>query len=464
MHIKLLTVFFIGFSLLTSAQKFTNSPFSSYGIGEFGGLDHAIFSGMGNASIALIDTTILNFNNPSSYASLGKGQPLFSTGISSRFSEFKEGSRTSDAKYIGLDHFALAIPFGKHFGIAAGLKPFSRTGYEFYEKQTLGSNTMKYEYRGNGGTHEVFGGLSANVINIRRDRVVGDVKKTSYHRLGLGVNIGYIFGTTENQRISYIDQNYAVTDKIAGGIENTGYTIKSIHADFGLNYSWIIDRNKSLVIGATYTPSQKLTARQNSYLAYSTDVYDSEQYDLLDTAVSNKGEIIMPSSIGAGFSYTLTSANAENKSKVYQIMFTGEFKTTDWSTYQTRFNSISASENFRNTIALRAGIQFVPHHDYRDRSNNIGYLNRIRYRAGFQYVTLPMVVDGVQQSNMAVTAGIGLPFAIQRASSSLNLGIVAGNQGNGNASSLNERYIGINFGVTISPGTNDRWFRKFKID
>lgn len=463
MQIRLLTVFFIGFSLLTQAQKFTNSPFSAYGIGEFGGLDHATFSGMGNSSIALIDTTILNFYNPSSYASLGKGQPLFSTGISSRFSEFTEGSQSAKSKYIGVDHFAIGVPFAKYLGLAVGLKPFSRTGYNFYDTRTVGTDNMHYIYRGTGGTHEVFGGFSANVLNLKREKMIGKVKRISYHRIGLGANLGYVFGSTINERISYIDKNYAVTDAIPGGVENSGYTIKSIHADFGLNYTWIIDKGQSLTIGAVYTPTQHMTARKNYFLAYSADVNDSDQFDLLDTAINEKGRIVMPASYGAGFSYTMRPRKIEDKIKIFQLTFTGEFKMTNWSEYRASFSQVT-TENYSNTMAVRAGIQFVPHYDYKDRAANISYLYRVRYRAGFQYATLPLVVDSKQQQNMGVTVGIGLPFAVQRASSSLNLGIVVGKQGNGNAPSINERYIGVNFGVTISPGLNDRWFRKFKID
>jgi hypothetical protein len=74
------------------------------------------------------------------------------------------------------------------------------------------------------------------------------------------------------------------------------------------------------------------------------------------------------------------------------------------------------------------------------------------------------VTQNKQQTNTVFTAWIGLPFATQRSSSSLNFGFVFGKQGNGESNSVNERYMGINFGVIISPGLNDRWFRKFKID
>ncbi len=452
MYIKLLTFIFIGFSLLTNAQKFSNSPFSSYGIGEFGGLDNAIFSGMGNTSIASLDSTILNINNPSSYASLAHGQPLFSTGISSRFSEFKSGDAISNAKYIGVEQFAIAIPFSKRFGLAFGLKPYSRTGYNFYDLQTLSTQQeMKYIYQGSGGTNHVFVGFAANLFDYKG------------HKLGVGGNFGYIFGTTLNERISYINKDYTSTDAIPGGVENRSYTLKSFNADFGLNYSWKMSKTKSLIIGATYTPAQKLTAKSSQFLAYSDDVYNSNKFVYQDTATNESGHIGMPSILGIGASFVLRPKSAENTKKIYQLTLNAEFKMTDWSNYQATFNGVSKTENFANTTAYAFGAQFTPHNDYKDKT--ISYINRIRYRAGVQYATLPIVSQqNKQQTNMGFTAGIGLPFATQRSSSSLNFGFVFGKQGTGESSNVNERYMGINFGVTISPGLNDRWFRKFKID
>lgn len=451
MQIKLLTIFIIGFTLLTNAQKYTNSPFSSYGIGENGGLDHALFSGMGNTSLAIIDTTVLNFYNPSSYSSLGKGQPLFSTGISSRFSKYESGTESHNSRIIGLDHFALAIPFAKHFGLAVGLKPFSRTGYEFYQLESTSTLNMRYIYKGSGGTHEVFGGLAANLLNFKG------------HRLSVGTNLGYVFGTTLNERISYIDANYAEGDVIPGGIENKGFTMKSFHMDFGMNYQWKINDNQSMIVAALYTPKQNLTATRNEFLAYSVDVNNPNKYVLQDTAINEKGHIAMPSVIGLGFSYTLRPSKIDKRTKVYQLTLAGELKMTEWSGYETRFETISTG-NFSNTIKIGVGAQFTPHYNYLDRANSVGYLSRIRYRAGFQYATLPLKVQNKQQTDLGITAGLGLPIAIQRSSSSVNIGLMVGKRGNGGGQSVNESYIGINFGVTISPGSNDRWFRKFKID
>lgn len=448
MQIKLLTFLFIGFSLLTQAQKFTNSPFSSYGIGEAGGLDHATFSGMGNSTIALLDTTILNFYNPSSYASLGKGQPLFSTGISAKFSNYAAAGNSYNAYLAGLDHFALGIPFGKRFGIAFGLKPFSRTGYEFSDKKAVAEDSMSYIYRGSGGTHEVFGGLSANILKIKN------------HRLGVGTNLGYIFGSNVNERVAYLSGG------IAGGVENKGYSLRSFHYDLGLNYLWDINKYQSLTIAAIYTPEQQLTASRNEFLAYTSNITNPNTYSYLSYLDGDKGKIVMPATMGAGFSFTTMPdiSIANNRTKIYQLTVTGEFKITDWSAYATDFSGMRVNGGFANTTRFSVGAQFTPHYNFLDRSTTIGYLNRVRYRAGFYRAELPLVVQSKQQSDMGVTVGFGLPIAIQRSSSSINFGITAGKRGNGLDESLNERYIGFNFGVTISPGYNDRWFRKFKID
>ena len=447
MQIKLLSIFIVGFSLFSSAQKAANSPYSSFGIGEYGGLEQATFSGMGNNSVAFIDSVTLNYNNPSSYALLGKGQPLFSTGISARFSDFKAGNDHFNTKYIGINHFAIGIPFAKNFGLAAGLKPFSRTGYDFRDSQMLGDDEMKYVYRGSGGTNELFGGLSASLFNIKG------------HRLSIGANLGYVFGTTLNERLSYIN----TTGVASGGIDNQGYTFKSMNVDFGWSYIWSISNSSSLTIAGVYTPNMKLAATRNEFLAYAPDVSNPNNFNYLFQS-KDKGTIAMPSTVGVGFNYKTRPTNLEKRTNVYELSINGEVKMMDWSNYETSFGGVTTKEDFENTMRYGVGAQFVPHYDFLDRTGGAKYIYRIRYRLGFNYSTLPIVVMNKQQSDMAVTAGFGFPIAIQRSSSSVNIGFSLGQKGDGNALSVNEKYLGINFGVTISPGVNDRWFRRFKID
>ena len=93
---KIYLVFFLLFiGNLSSAQNAVNSPYSSHGIGIITELDHATLMAIGKAQITMCDSTTLNFYNPASYNAMGKGQPLFSLGVSSRLSVYKEGTLES---------------------------------------------------------------------------------------------------------------------------------------------------------------------------------------------------------------------------------------------------------------------------------------------------------------------------------------------------------------------------------
>ena len=85
-------------------QTNTNNPFTSRGLGELNPLSHSIFGGLGNVSTPLIDSAQLNAENPSSYSFLGKGQPIFSIGLTSSFSKFEQNSLTSVSNFISLNH------------------------------------------------------------------------------------------------------------------------------------------------------------------------------------------------------------------------------------------------------------------------------------------------------------------------------------------------------------------------
>jgi hypothetical protein len=449
---KIFLILFLCISGAIFAQKYSNSPYSANGIGEFGGLDHATFSGLGHSTAGLIDSTVLNYFNPSSYASLGKGQPLFTLGVSGRFSNYTEGANTSTGRVIGMDHFAMAIPFGNRFGLAFGLKPFSRTGYSFNQTEIVVGDSIRYDYEGSGGTNEAFTGFAINVL------------KTKDHMLGLGFNLGYVFGKTLNLRRSVIING---NNSFARGEDEDRLSINAFHTDLGLNYQWRINQHQRLALGATYSPQLNFNVK-NTYGVY-FKIFDinNSNYNVYTLLYSTQeGTITMPSVLSLGFMYAFKPNRdpASNKTKIYELMVTGEYKQMDWENYRTNFGSPDTTSNFLSTKSYSFGVQFVPHSDFLDRSSNINYLYRMRYRAGIRYMELPTSDNGTQHSDFGITFGLGLPIATQRSVSSINIGFTAGQRGNGLAQSVNEKYLGINFGVTLAPGSYDKWFRRFKID
>ncbi len=447
MQIKFLFVISCFFSFFTFGQKFATSPFSSNGIGEIGTLDHATFSGIGNVTVSSIDSLNLNYFNPSSYSFLATGQPVFSTGISYKRSTFSEKDQSFSTGLTGINHFAMGIPFAKYFGVAFGVKPFSRTGYAIDETVALGTDSMHYRYLGSGGINESFGGFSAKVLNYKNNQ------------LGLGANVGYLFGNFKNERFS----NLTSTDD--GGIETSKYQMKSLHYDFGLNYQLTLQKRMKLILAATYTPEQDLKTTKSHDLYFSKDVENENL--IVDTISSTveSGAFSMPSTMNVGFAFSFRPKvdSTYNKLKIFQLSLFGSYSSTNWSSYSTNFTS-DLNPNFQNTTKYNVGIEFIPHYNYLDRSKAIGYFNRVRYRAGYQYATLPIERLSKQLTDAAFTLGLSFPIVSQRSVSNINIGFTAGNRGNKDVNSLNEKYLGFNFGVSIAPGTADRWFRKYKID
>lgn len=451
MRSKFLVLFITIFSLGASAQKFTTTPYSSYGIGVFGGLDHPNFSGLANISSPVIDSNVLNIYNPASYSLLGKGQPLFSTGISGQFSDYTENGSSYSNRNTGINHFAMGIPVGKRLGWAFGLKPFTRTGYEITDYDAVGTDTIKYSYLGKGSTNELFTGYSFKLIANQK------------HTLALGSHLSYIFGTSDHQQRS----NPVLST--AGGVQELKYQLKSLHYDFGLNYQLMLPQNRKISLGATFTPKQDLIASRTASLYTASFVEVETTYQALSSE-KNHASITMPTEFSVGLAYQhRPKVDASfNRTRIYQLSFFAEYKASKWSEYKHNFDAglllNAPGPVFTDGHRISLAAEFAPHFNYMDRTAAIGYFYRMRYRVGYQYVTLPYRNGTEQITDSGVTLGFNFPIISQRSLSSLSLGIVAGNRGDGNGGSLNEKYIGINFGVTLAPGAYDKWFRKYKID
>jgi hypothetical protein len=199
--------------IFSIGQTNTNNPFSSRGIGEMNPLTHPIFGALGNVSTALIDSAQLNSENPSSYSFLGKGQPIFSVGIASNFSTFKQQSITSASHFISLNYFTLGMALSQRFGICFGLKPYSSTGYHLKSSKISGTDTLNYDFTGNGGFSNAYFGLSVKILHRHK------------HHISIGSNFGYVFGTNLNEITT------TLSSATLGGIRDKSIQIKAMNID-----------------------------------------------------------------------------------------------------------------------------------------------------------------------------------------------------------------------------------------
>ncbi|MDH4474511.1 MAG: hypothetical protein QE487_18035 [Fluviicola sp.] len=449
---KLCLIFTIGFAGVSYAQPISTSPFSTQGIGESGGLEDSQFGAYGNCRAAIFDSSTVNLFNPASYTALAKDQPLFTIGLSSRFSKYTLGDATTNSRFAGLNQITMVLPLGKRFGMAIGLQPFSRKGYSIEEREFDGTDSIRYTYNGSGSTQEVLGGLAYKFLNTKR------------HMLSLGVNYSYVFGSvTDERQSSFID--YEPT----GGVDQTTYRLHAFHYSVGLNYSVMLDtlKNQYLKIGAVYSPQQKLSAHRDYFLFATTDLGNPNIYDTLIYTVDDKGELVYPSSMTFGFNYSFRPRATETykHKNVYQLNVMGDFSSTMWSNYRADFNTVHEENAFKDAIRFSLGLQFVPNYSIGSKvTGGSDYFGRVRYRLGGYYGTLPNLQNGTQLNEMGVTVGLGLPIFSQKTNSSFNFSFQYGTRGNGLPDGIQENYLGVNFGVILAPANYDRWFKKYKLD
>jgi hypothetical protein len=449
-------LFLLSFIVLGSgsiAQITSNSPYSSFGLGEAGGLDHATISGIGNSFGTAIDSFTLNYYNPSSYNSLASGKPLFSMGISTLISSFTEGNLSNVSTLSGVQHFAFGFKVRDYFGMAFGLKPYSRTGYDFSNYTLLGTDSIKHNYSGAGGINELFLGLSTNIFKFKSTE------------LSVGANFGYLSGSLENQRTSTL-----VNDgfDLAGGVDIKTIRAKSFHYDLGMNLTHKFNQSNKLMLTAVVDPGQNLNTTYSYIRYYASDVNNLTAptvypFDTLEYSGLQNGRIKSVPRFTYGLRYTLSkSTNQDEKKKLNNALaIHASYSTADYTKFTLPFDT--ASLNLLKSTRYTVGLEFIPETDFVNNKPITKFYQRMRYRVGGYYASLPYQTNGEQVTDFGTTFGLGLPVVIKNSLSSINFGFTVGQRGVGNQQSLGETYYGINFGVTIAP-LGDNWFQKRKLN
>ena len=446
MRVSSILFVFLTIACISSAQVTTQSPYSSYGFGEKGGLDHATFTGIGNNTLTYFDSTVLNMYNPSTYNTLGKGQPLFSLGVTSRLSFMNENGTKKFASTAFIEHFAMAFTLKKHFGLAFGLKPFARKGYSIEERVAVGSDSLKYSYLGTGGPNQVFLGLSSNLVKM---------KGTT---LSVGGNLSYLFGSATNERRSQL----IALNNLPGGVDWNSIRFSTMHYEFGAYFQQVLLNKHTFTLTGVIEPNQELQVKKDEYLFYGT-LGNPSAYDTLYASRDQVGTINLPSIVSLGFAYKLwfSDARANNSLRNSELSIHAGFSTTDWTTFSTSFDG---EQGMLSSSKLTLGVQYIPERQFYDNQTSSSFLEKVRYRAGYYSSMLPYSLNGNQVKDQGITLGFGIPILAQRSLSSVNFGFSAGERGTGIEGAFNEQYIGINFGITLAPSIFERWFVKRKLD
>ena len=444
---KLIAVFIL-ISSVVHSQSYTFNPYSSRGVGELDPSYHGAFGGLGQVTSVFSDSTQLNFYNASSYSFLGKGQPIFSIGLSARSVQLEEADFKSAKTLLGINNFSLGMSFGKRFGFAFGIRPYSSTGYEskWFASESSTKDTVYYTASGNGSVNQSFIGVSSFLLN------------KNGHTLSVGGQFNYLFGQLFNMRSNTLNNAFN------GGLLLNSLKVNGVNFDAGITYKYEISKKHIVTLASNYTFSTRLKYERSEVTAIATDVTDQLQYDTL-TSDFTSGNFYNPSIFTAGFKYDFFNFNNVNttSNRVYHIQLLADVKITQWNSTVTSLPS--SGLNPSNVVSFHTGVQFTPHYDVLDRSKTVSFISKIKYRVGGFYSSTPWVSNNSKiYTNYALTFGLGIPVLAQRSLSSLNISYVLGTRTTSSSSELVERYGTFQFGVVICPSFYDRWFKKGKID
>lgn len=440
---------FVFLTFLHFAQS--NSPYSSTAFGERGTFDHGYFSGLGNNTINYFDSTVLNNYNPASYNTLAKYQPIFSVGLSSKLVKTSSPAQYYNSFNAIMDHFSLGFRMNKFLGMSLGLKPYSRRAYEFSERVKVGDDSLKYTYLGNGGTNQVYLGISSTILNLK-----------GYH-WSIGLNGSYIFGLVNNERRSQIISSSSV----AGGVEQNSIRLQSLNYEIGTYLSKTFAEKHTFTLSSVIEPGQRLNAKREQILAYSQYVDNPTYFDTLQYTPATKGKVTIPTNMTFGLNYSFKFKDRINKtddSRLSQVTLLLQYHTADWSKYKTVFGGVETTTDLGLNNDFHVGVQYIPECNYIEKATMTSLIERMRYRAGFYYKQLPYQVNNQYVKDMALTVGFGFPILAQQSLSQLNIGFTFGKRGEYAERSIEEKYMGINISISIAPSSFDQWFRKRKLD
>ncbi|HOK62050.1 MAG TPA: hypothetical protein PK049_10600, partial [Tenuifilum sp.] len=264
---------------------------------------------MGGVSQPYRSETIINFNNPASYAQRDSMSFLFDFGLETNTSGFTGydqylNPQTSRNSAGGIHHIAISFPIAKRIGLAAGITPYSSVGYRLlrfetdpYILSTIGR--VKYYHTGRGGINQAFVGMGVSPLK----------------NLSVGFNMLYYFGSLDYNNDIEFPLNY---NPYTNGYIRSSFQVSDINFNFGAQYSLVLDKenNTNITLGGTYQLGKNINMTQKWFATLESNLLDT-----LYPHPDRQSKLELPWSVNAGLAFT------------YKDKFTimGEYFTQDWS-------------------------------------------------------------------------------------------------------------------------------------
>ena len=412
---RLFLIVTILFTVITTAQEGTSSPYSFYGIGLNAFKGTAENRAMGGLSI-YSDSIHLNLQNP---AALGRLRlTTYTVGASHSAISLQTSDAEESSNITTLDYLAVGLPAGR-FGFSFGLVPYSSVGYNLTNVDETAETAARFS--GTGGLNRVFLSAGYEISNS----------------LSIGANVDYNFGNIENKNI-FIREGLQYGSREMNRTELSGLTFS-----LGLNYDQMLNDKLELKAAAVYIPARDLSARNTREL--STVTFSNLGQEIVTDNLSipvNDSEYSLASQYSAGLGI----------GQPRKWFLGGEYVTTEASDFSNLSYSREGA-SYTSASKYKVGGFYIPNYN-----SLTSYFSRIVYRGGLRMEETGLELNEEAINEFGISFGVGLPAG--RMFSNANLGFEYGQRGTTNAGLVQENF----WNVFISLSLNDRWFvqRRFE--
>lgn len=411
--------------LFAQFNNATTSPYSRYGIGDLEPYSFGRSQAMGGATLASRYNLQINTANPASYTATDSLNFLFEFGLQGNYSKYRSNVSSMNSTDVNFNYFAMGFRLTDWMAASLGLLPYSNVGnYAKVNAETGVGDSYTIIYSGDGTISDAYLGLAVQPLKY----------------LSVGFNLNYRFGNLEySSALSFAQNNFYVVER------KSMLRLRDFGLEFGIQGMLPLKNDQQITIGL-------VAENKPSYTGYKSDIIQkrisypisqSQSATDLDTLYhvpEGKGQIIFPTTLGAGFSYA--------KKNVFEINF--DYYYQNWS----KATFFGEKNNFLTDLNKFAiGAEWIP-----DKFSIRSGLKRMAYRAGLRYEQTYYSFDGHKINDFGISFGLGIP--LYRSNSTINIAAEFGKRGTTEYNLVEQKYAKF----SLSASLHDLWFMQRRID
>ena len=393
--------------LLLPGLGFSQSIYSSIGLGEMTLPSTTRAAGMGIQGVALEDFNEISLINPALWY-----LPRL-TGLTLEFQSSNYNFSSGHNNYSEFDGFNFHFPVAGRLGIALGFSPYTYVGYNFEREgnqsvlaSTSISDTVRYSstQSGSGGVGAGFAGIGWLITD----------------KLSIGASISVLIGQIDvNQRFQVTEPD----DYISRSISSVS-SVYGSNVVLGASYRSLFRENDNLGFRAEI-PLSLLIRREDDYLTGAVDT----------TEIS---DLLWPYQFSAGYTLNVTSR------------WRTAIEASYWLPEDDLTGYVFDSKQFDLASALRLGLGM----EYRFSLDPDAWWDRLSWRTGIRYNQfLESIAGGEQPTGLEWVGGVGVPF--NQGMNRLDVSFFVGQRSGPTDAFIDETRAGVQIGITVS----EPWFR-----